>query len=74
MALSLKEAGTVKILVYKDTGELASTLESQFAAGQQYIPMTLSGFAPGVYFYLVRINYDSGGVDDHKPRKFVVIR
>jgi hypothetical protein len=66
-------SGSVKIRVYNEAGDLVGTADENNAAGLQTTRINTAGMAPGVYFYLLGINYDSGMSENQGLKKFVVI-
>ncbi len=67
-------SGHMYLRIYNLAGELAATFDDVKPAGQQTSFLNLSGFAQGVYFYILQIQYDSGVWDKQQPRKFIVLR
>ena len=70
----MAEAGKVLLLVYTSNGDLADKIEDRKLAGDQVTQISTSDFAPGVYYYLLRISYDSGIMENHSPNKFAIRR
>jgi hypothetical protein len=73
-AFYMTGSGTVKIRVWNSAAELAATIEQSEPAGNQTAPLNMSNFASGHYFYIISMNYDSGGQVQLKPGKFDVVR
>lgn len=66
--------GSVVIKFWNEKAELVDRVtDSKPSAGVQTTPFTTSGFATGVYFYTVVLNYNSGSSVKIGPQKFVVI-
>jgi hypothetical protein len=74
LAYVMAEAGMMRLKVWNQNGEVSSEINDHKPAGVQATPFSLSGFAPGVYFYRVTLEYDSGKTEQLKPGKFAVIR
>lgn len=70
---TMASAGTVKIRVYNEAGQLVTTIEEAKPAGVQASVLTTARLAPGVYYYLLARTYDAGGSDKADMRKFVVV-
>src|SRR3989339_895726 len=66
--------GVVKIRVYNAVGRLADSLEESKLDGAQYSTLNIGNLAPGVYFYILSMNYDNGDTSKFTKRKFVVVR
>ncbi len=74
VAVALKGPGTIKVLVYNEGGRLVDTLNGTGAAGTNSVQFSIKSFAPGVYFYIVRISYSDGSSETQSTKKFVVIK
>lgn len=66
--------GHVTIRVYNEAGGLVDNIQEDKFAGDQTTKIHTGAFAPGVYLYLVTIDYASGAQDLQSPNKFVVTR
>ena len=66
--------GIVKIRVYSITGKLVDNLEESKLDGAQRSSLTVGNLAPGVYFYMMNMNYDNGDIRKFAKHKFVVVR
>jgi hypothetical protein len=73
IAYVMADSGSVKIRVYTEEGRLADTIEEVKRKGWQSSPVSVGKFAPGVYFYILNMNYDNGSTDIKPRHKFVVI-
>ena len=62
------------MLVYNAIGDLVDTFKETKPSGPQTTTLNLSTFAPGVYFYILEIAYDSGVKDRQSLHKFAVVR
>jgi len=74
IAYTMAEAGVVTIRVYNEAGELAATLEDRRPAGVQTSMLRTADLAPGVYYYLLKRDYDSGASERARMQKFAVVR
>lgn len=74
LSYDMAESGSMDLKILNENGELAAEITDRKPAGVQVTPFDLSRFAPGVYYYLVTLSYDSGKTDKIKVRKFMVIR
>jgi sugar lactone lactonase YvrE len=66
-------SGLVNIRVYNEIGELVYTLDESKPAGTQGSSINVSKLAPGVYFCLLKVNYDDGNTKKYSKLKFAVI-
>ena len=73
-AYYMREAGSAQILVWNEGGDLAAECNQQQGCGPQKAVLNIRGFAVGVYYYQVRMKYDSGGNENVKTKKFVVLK
>jgi hypothetical protein len=71
---TMANSGTVQVLAYNESGDLVVNFTDLKPAGLQSSQVDLCCLAPGIYLYLVMINYDSGSKEKLKPAKFVVVR
>ena len=74
VAYDMAESGTMTLKIFNRIGELASQVSEHQLAGVQATSFNVSGFAPGVYFFTVTLNYDSGRSEKPQTGKFAVIR
>ncbi len=65
--------GNVTIRIYNEAGDLADEIDDSKPAGLQTSQVSTGRMAPGVYYYLLSIRYDSGGSENQGVQKFVVI-
>lgn len=70
----MREPGTVRVLVRNERADLVAQISQTQGCGVQESTLELDRFAAGVYFYQVRITYDSGGQEKLKLDKFLVQR
>jgi DNA-binding beta-propeller fold protein YncE len=66
-------AGNVDLKVWNEKAELTAQVTDQKPGGAQTTPFSISGFASGVYFYALTLQYDSGQVQKIGPQKFVIL-
>jgi hypothetical protein len=71
---NLTGPGKVQISAYSEAGEKVMTFNDSKPAGLQTSNLFLCCLPPGVFLYIVQIQYDSGGQENLKPGKFVVVR
>ena len=69
---TMAESGTAEIRVYNEVGNLVTQVEDSKPTGVQMSTIHTAWLAPGVYFYILNLNYNSGSSDKHKLKKFVV--
>ncbi len=74
LAYWMANSGTVKIRIFNAIGQLVCTQQETKSAGAQTSTLNFAGYAPGVYLYLINMNYDSGGADSVPVSKFLVAR
>ena len=73
VSYNMAESGRMDLKVWNEKAELEAHVTDQKPAGIQITPFSICGFASGVYFYVLTLNYDSGRVDKIKPKKFVIL-
>ena len=73
VAYQMAESGRMEFKLWNQNGELVDTLTDHKPAGSQTTPFKISGFASGVYFYVLTLRYDSGSTQKSKVGKFVVL-
>jgi hypothetical protein len=73
VSYNMAEPGQVTLKVWNEKAELVDSVTDIQPAGVQTTPFTISGFATGVYFYTVVLNYNSGNSQKIGPQKFVVV-
>ena len=66
--------GSVEIRVFNAIGQMVSKHEDVKGSGPQNTALNFTGYAPGVYLYLVTMTYDTGGTDKTPVSKFMVVR
>lgn len=74
IAYLMPSPGTVHIRIYNEVGTLVDTIEESKPAGQQTSNVSIGRLAPGVYAYLLSINFNSGATQHNAVNKFVVSR
>jgi streptogramin lyase len=74
VAYQMAQAGGMEFKLWNQNGELVETLTDHKSAGSQTTPFKISGFASGVYFYILTLRYDSGSTQKSKVGKFVVLQ
>jgi len=73
ISYNMKETGQITLKIWNEKAELVDTVTDHKSAGVQTTSFSIPGFATGVYFYSVILNYDSGKFEKLGPKKFVVI-
>lgn len=73
VSYKMAESGKVELKIWNEKAELVSDVTEHTEAGVQVTSFTISAFASGVYFYSLILTYNSGKVENIKPRKFVVL-
>jgi hypothetical protein len=71
-ALQSPGSGEAVIDVLNSAGVAVARLTQRISAGLNSVPMELGSYAPGMYFYQVRINLDDGGSLNLPARSFMV--
>jgi hypothetical protein len=66
-------AGNVEIRIYNQIGNLVDTIKDSKDAGWQSDEVSVSRFAPGVYYYVLTMQYGTGAKETDAPRGFVVL-
>ena len=66
--------GTAEIRVFNAVGQMVCKQVEVQAGGPQTSTLNFTGYAPGVYLYLIKMTYDSGGTDSAPVSKFLVVR
>ena len=74
VAYDMAGPGIMTLKIFNRIGELAAQVAERRPAGVQASSFSVSGFAPGIYFFTVTLNYDSGRTEKPKAGKFAVIR
>jgi hypothetical protein len=74
LAYAMVSAGSMRMEIWNEKGELAAVVEDNKPSGVQYTPFSVDGFAAGVYFYQVTLTYQSGVREVLPPKKFAVQR
>ncbi len=70
---SMAQSGKVKIKVWNQNREVVAEINDRKLAGVQITPLNLSETAPGLYYYKVVLEYDSGLIDSLKIKKFAIV-
>ena len=69
----MKASGGAVIRVFQAGGDPAALVRARHdQPGKQRTPLTVSAFAPGVYFYRIDIEYDSGSRTSLPLSRFIV--
>lgn len=69
---TMAEAGTAKIKVWNAWGNLVANLSDPKTGGLQSSALNVSSFAPGHYFYRVKLEYGSGRSESFKTQVLAV--
>jgi hypothetical protein len=70
----MAQAGTVKIRIYNEAGDLAYFMTLRATAGKQMAVLDTRRLAFGVYFCLVYREFDNGNRTSTGMKKFLVIK
>ena len=70
----MAEAGGVRIVVLNDAGDVVATIQDNKPPGEQQSVLNIQSFAPGHYFYLVVLSYNSGRRDSYAPAVLAVLK
>ncbi|HEY5037783.1 MAG TPA: NHL repeat-containing protein [bacterium] len=73
LSYNMAGSGQIDLKIWNEKAELVAHVTDQKPAGVQVTPFSISGFATGIYFYALTINYDSGRNEQIKPQKFAII-
>ncbi|OGF45305.1 MAG: hypothetical protein A2231_11285 [Candidatus Firestonebacteria bacterium RIFOXYA2_FULL_40_8] len=73
LAYCMTGPGLAKVTIYNEVGKLVYTLEEGKAVGPQSSRIEVGNLAPGVYFYVLSMNYYDGTTARLAKRKFAVI-
>jgi DNA-binding beta-propeller fold protein YncE len=73
VSYDMAQAGAIELKVWNWKGGWVGQVTDQKPAGVQVTPFDISGLATGVYFYDLKITYDSGSGVTIPPQKFVII-
>jgi hypothetical protein len=66
-------SGQAVITVLNGGGSAVTQLSQGVSAGTNSIPMVLGGYAPGVYYYQVKLTLDDGSVQNLGVQSFIVL-
>ena len=73
LSYNMAESGDADLKIWNLKAELVTRVSGQKPKGVQITPFNISGVPSGVYFYSLTLRYDSGRVEEIKPKKFVII-
>lgn len=73
VSYNMEEPGRADLRVWNEKAELVTHVTDSKPAGVQTTTFSITGFGPGVYFYALTLNYDSGQVEKLGPKKFAII-
>jgi hypothetical protein len=74
VAYSMAASGKVKIQVWNENAGLVDEVSETKPAGSQISTLLTGRYAPGVYFYQVSMDYDSGSSEKTGILKFTVLK
>jgi len=67
----LSKPGRVRVLLYNVEGDKVGEFDGRGEAGDtNQLTINTHGMAVGVYYYIIEVSYDGGGVERFKPGKF----
>ncbi len=70
----LSKPGKVRVLLYNVEGDKVGEFDGHGEAGDRnQLTFNTRGMAVGVYYYIIEVRYDGGGVERFKPRKFGIV-
>jgi len=70
----MQEAGAARVMVWSESAELVADVNNNEGSGPEKTVLNIQSWAPGIYFYRVILQYDSGRMEKIKPGKFAVLR
>jgi hypothetical protein len=70
----MSQAGSATLKVLNSAGMLVSQNSQAFGAGPAVLPLDISAYAQGVYYYEVQISYSDGSSQNLALSTFVVVR
>ncbi|HTC20623.1 MAG TPA: hypothetical protein VK859_07245, partial [bacterium] len=73
LSYNMAGAGNVDLKIWNEKAELVARVTDQKPGGVQVTSFSIAGFASGVYFYALTIQYNSGLVQKIGPQKFVIL-
>jgi hypothetical protein len=65
-------SGRVRITLLNDAGDVVATLSDIKPSGIQETALNIQAFAPGHYFYMIELDYDSGSVEKLSPQVLAI--
>jgi hypothetical protein len=71
---TMAENGRAFITLLNDGGDVVGSIDEIKSSGVQMTDMDIRSFAPGHYFYLITLKYDSGRVEKLPPQILAVKR
>lgn len=71
-AFYMNGAGLAAIRVWNERGDLVTQFSQTLGSGAQTVPLDISRFTSGVYFYRITLNYVSGASEKLNTNKFMV--
>ncbi|HTB22152.1 MAG TPA: ice-binding family protein [bacterium] len=73
VAYDMSDQGNVTIRIYNQAAELVDRIDDSRSAGWQSSTVSVGRFAPGIYYYVLSMNYASGATEIDHARGFVVL-
>lgn len=73
VAYNMAGPGTVRVLIYSESGDLIDTVTETKPAGVQQSQFCTYTYAAGVYFYRLILTYDSGTQEKLPVGRFLLV-
>jgi hypothetical protein len=70
---TLAQPGRARVRILNASGQLLSENSAGFGAGPAELVFDVKGFAQGVYYYQVNMDYDDGSTEILALKSFVVL-
>ena len=70
----MKKGGEARLRIYNEAGGLVAVLDEKKPGGPQVSSLSTRKLAPGVYFCLANLSFDSGKQERSGVLKFIVLR
>ncbi|HTA17436.1 MAG TPA: ice-binding family protein, partial [bacterium] len=73
IAYNMADRGEVHIKIYNQAAELVDSIDDDEGPGWQTSSVSVQKFAPGVYYFIIEMDYASGATEHDPARGFVVL-
>jgi uncharacterized repeat protein (TIGR01451 family) len=75
VVFAMPQPGSSHIRFYNAAGHLVGTFDFSWStAGQQFVDLDMSAFAPGLYFFIIDRSYSNGRKDSTVLQKVIVLK